>query len=1490
MGAGRLSDERGLVDDPACRCGSARRGSSPSCAASCAALLDSARRPRRRARPAPRSARRSRGRRAAASRTPTCDELEACSTSGGRASTSARPGSAPTSASGPTGCWRGWSTGCATAVGELELVGRGAGSPSSRRRSRLRRRVDRLERDADGPAGRRRPQDRRARPAGRRAAATRSWAPTSWRSSPARSGTATPPAARGSSSSPRAGAGGARAGGRSAPRERRLELGAGRRSAGRRPACVDRGLVADVGRPHARHRVPRHGATSCCRSATVPPAAPVTRRTMPAAQRDGDERISARRAGARLLGLPAPTAEQAAVIEAPLGPAVVIAGAGSGKTETMAARVVWLVANRLVAPDQVLGLTFTRKAAAELGTRIRRRLRTRWARLRRRPEQRGRSCWPASRPCSPTPPTPGGWSPSTRCGSGRSRRPAALAGGGLAARRRGGARATPATCPTTSARPASVTNWVLAAGRPAGRPPDEPADVVELVRRADRARSSRCRSASASGRDYPTRRRRPRRLAASTAAQLLPLVERFAARQAAAGGGRLRRPDGQRGPRWPQLPEVGAARAGALRARCCSTSTRTPGTRRSPLLRGLFGAGHPVTAVGDPFQSIYGWRGASAGNIGRFPTDFPHDGGGPAPVVPAGHELPQRRADPDRGQRGRRAAARPARGRTSSCARVRAPGRARSSSPARATVEDEAALAGRRAAPRRGTRPADAQSRPAAPPPCWCAGAVADPAAGRGAAGRPACRSRSSAWAACSPRRRSSTSSPPCGCSPTTTRRGAGSAAHRRPLADRPARPRRAARAARERLRQPPTATAAPEPRDRRQSRRGAGRPRPAGPLLRSRASGGWPAGRRAAPAASVGCPRRCPSWSPTSSARSASTSRSPPAPTGRAVGRRPPRPVPRRGRATSRPRPTRRRCSASWPSSTPPRTRRTGCEAGEVEVDAERVQILTVHGAKGLEWDLVAVPGLVDGVFPANADGRWTGPARGRCCPSRCAATAPTCPCSTVDAARATARRSATGSTRRTTTRGCRSGTRSEERRLAYVAFTRARQCCSRRGYVWDTTQQAARPVAVPDRAARSPSDDVGWSSRTPDETEPADRAGPRERRGRSTRSAAAGRTWAAVPSCVEAGGRAGARRGRRPGRRPRRRRRPSGRGIARRPAAGRAGPAGTRRIIDVELPRQLSVSQLVALRRGPGRARPQPAPAAAAPAGAAGPARHRVPPLARAAMGRARRCSTSTSCPGAADEAAGRQRLRRSCGRRSWPATGPAATPAEVEVPFEMPVVGERRRARPDGRGVRQRRRDGGWLVVDWKTGAHRPAPQRTRPPCSSPRTGWPGRRFDGVPLRRTRCAPPSTTCGSTRPSARPTCSMPTAGRLVLECVGDHRHGTLDRGRNGAIIRPDASRACTACRAGVTETRTDMQRTMFSAKIHRATVTHADLHYVGSVTVDADLLRRRPAARREGRDRRRHQRRPPRDIHHRGRRGSGVVGSTACSALDRRRAPPSS
>lgn len=70
-----------------------------------------------------------------------------------------------------------------------------------------------------------------------------------------------------------------------------------------------------------------------------------------------------------------PTSEQQAVIEAPLSPTLVVAGAGSGKTETMANRVLWLLANNHARPDQILGLTFTRKAAGELAERINGRIR-----------------------------------------------------------------------------------------------------------------------------------------------------------------------------------------------------------------------------------------------------------------------------------------------------------------------------------------------------------------------------------------------------------------------------------------------------------------------------------------------------------------------------------------------------------------------------------------------------------------------------------------------------------------------------------------------------------------------------------------------------------------------------------------------------------------------------------------------------------------------------------------------------------------------------------------------------------------------------------------------------------------------------------------------------------------------------------------------------------------------------------------------------------
>ena len=77
---------------------------------------------------------------------------------------------------------------------------------------------------------------------------------------------------------------------------------------------------------------------------------------------------------ARAIGRFEPTEPQAKVIEGPAEPTLVVAGAGAGKTETMAARVVYLVATRKASPGQILGLTFTRKAAQQLARRVQERL------------------------------------------------------------------------------------------------------------------------------------------------------------------------------------------------------------------------------------------------------------------------------------------------------------------------------------------------------------------------------------------------------------------------------------------------------------------------------------------------------------------------------------------------------------------------------------------------------------------------------------------------------------------------------------------------------------------------------------------------------------------------------------------------------------------------------------------------------------------------------------------------------------------------------------------------------------------------------------------------------------------------------------------------------------------------------------------------------------------------------------------------------------
>ncbi|MYQ68784.1 MULTISPECIES: ATP-dependent helicase, partial [unclassified Streptomyces] len=318
-----------------------------------------------------------------------------------------------------------------------------------------------------------------------------------------------------------------------------------------------------------------------------------------------------------LLGIPF-TPEQTACVTAPPAPQVIVAGAGSGKTTVMAARVVWLVGTGQVAPEQVLGLTFTNKAAGELAERVRKA-------LVRAGVTDPDVIDPDNPPGEPVISTYHAFAGRLLADHGlriglepTSRLLADATRFQLAARV---LREAPGPYPALSRSFADLVGDLLALDAELSEHLVAPEDL----RAHDAALLHALESARLTNADL---RRIPE--AAAARRELAGLVTRYRAakreRDLLDFGDQI-----ALSARLAGIPEVGRVLRNEFRVVLLDEYQDTSVAQRV-LLAGLFGdgTGHPVTAVGDPCQAIYGWRGASVANLDDFPTHFAHPDGRPA--------------------------------------------------------------------------------------------------------------------------------------------------------------------------------------------------------------------------------------------------------------------------------------------------------------------------------------------------------------------------------------------------------------------------------------------------------------------------------------------------------------------------------------------------------------------------------------------------------------------------------------------------------------------------------------------------------------------------------------------------------------------------------------------------------------------------------------------------------------------------------------------
>ena len=332
---------------------------------------------------------------------------------------------------------------------------------------------------------------------------------------------------------------------------------------------------------------------------TLPPIAPLSRGALDAA-----------------LGLSL-TDEQWAAVASSVEPAVIVAGAGSGKTTSMAARVAWLVGSGLARPDEVLGLTFTTKAAAQLLASMRRSVAALVA---------------------------AGIIGDTDAEGAPIGEPQVLTYHAFAARILGEhgirlGREPQATMLTDGARHQLAYRVVCRSTLPLSGVGRGPVSVIqdllslddELTELGIEPHALRAfdddLAASLRGFDSLQRIGHDLLATAERRAVLADLVEEWRAEKAArevldfADQIRLA---GRIAERFPDVvDDLRRHHSVVLLDEYQDTSIA-----QRVLLQRIFGAGHPVMAVGDPCQAIYGWRGASVDNIERFPVHFPASGSG----------------------------------------------------------------------------------------------------------------------------------------------------------------------------------------------------------------------------------------------------------------------------------------------------------------------------------------------------------------------------------------------------------------------------------------------------------------------------------------------------------------------------------------------------------------------------------------------------------------------------------------------------------------------------------------------------------------------------------------------------------------------------------------------------------------------------------------------------------------------------------------------